>query len=224
MQKLDLDPELARSLVEIGKRFVEEEDIDIADSARPIAPVGAGRRQLSGLALQELSDLQISAALAMRWRFIARQLGILEAEGEVPLDCHLRIERIDWTPCRCAVLGSSQVTFLPLMKIGRGNIEQSGDAMSSVDFHIRFAQKHQEFALGISMSSDLSTSTAPKLSDTFLTATLVMRSALHGAGRDAAHEKFSGNEVNHQRHQAVMMVAAMLTLYSFTLAPSSRCC
>src|SRR5258707_15683964 len=75
--------------------------------------------------------------------------------------------------------------------------------LSSVDFpHPDSPRSTRNSPCGMSMSSDFRTSTAPKLSDTFLTATLVMRSALHSAGRDAAHEKFSGDEVNDQRHQA----------------------
>src|SRR5437762_4927821 len=101
-------------------------------------------------------------------------------------------------------LGSSQVTFLPLMKIWP--VETSSNPamqLRSVDFpHPDSPSSTRNSPSGMSISSDLRTSIEPKLSDTFLTATLVMRSALHGAGRDAAHEEFSGDEIDNQRHEA----------------------
>src|SRR5580765_2297480 len=98
-------------------------------------------------------------------------------------------------------LGSSQVTFLPLMNIWPVETSRRpAMQLSRVDLpHPDSPSSTRNSPCGMSMSSDFNTSIEPKLSDTFLTATLVIASALHRAGSDAAHEEFSGDEIDDER-------------------------
>ena len=91
--------------------------------------------------------------------------------------------------------GSSQVTFLPLMKICPADTSsRPAMQLSRVDLpQPDGPSSTRNSPSPMSRLSVCSTATEPKFSDRFLTETLMpfefMRSALHRAGGDAAHEQ-----------------------------------
>src|SRR6478735_4608539 len=104
-------------------------------------------------------------------------------------------------------LGSSQVTFLPLMKICP-SLMSSRPAMqlSKVDLpQPDEPSSTRNSPSSISRLRSFSTLTAPKFSDRSLMETLAfifMRSTLHCAGGDAADEKPPRHEVDDERHES----------------------
>src|ERR1700754_3890949 len=97
-------------------------------------------------------------------------------------------------------LGSSQVTFLPEMKIWPPEISsRPARQLSSVDLpQPDGPSSTRNSPCPTSRLRPSSTLTAPNASDRFLTETLVCTCALplHRAGGDAAHEPFAGHEVD----------------------------
>ncbi|MCY1496164.1 hypothetical protein D9M68_300920 [compost metagenome] len=97
VQPLDLDAQLRAQLgVEVGKRLVEEEHVDIAHQ-RPADrhPLALATGKLRRFALQERLDLQDLGGAAHTFvDLLLRDLCDLQAEGEVLLHRHLRIERV----------------------------------------------------------------------------------------------------------------------------------
>src|SRR5262245_58617588 len=98
--------------------------------------------------------------------------------------------------------GSSQVTFLPLMKIWPAETSSSpAMQLSRVDLpQPEGPRSTMNSPSATSRVSFFKTSTAPKLSDRSRTRTLVIRSALHRARRDAAHEPPAGDEIDGERY------------------------
>src|SRR5690606_36819632 len=116
--------------------------------------------------------------------------------------------------------GSSQVTFLPLMKIWPSDTSsRPAMQLSKVDLpQPEGPSSTRNSPFSISRSSDFSTSIAPKLRDTLRRTTLAMTSAFDRAGCDTAHEELSGDEVDDEgdeprkqrgRHVHVVLLHAL---------------
>jgi hypothetical protein len=87
MQPLDFDAQLRTQLgVEVGQRFVEQEHVDIAHQARPIATRWRWPPESSaGLRFRQRLDLQdFGGARHALVDLRLRHLGNLQAEGQVP--------------------------------------------------------------------------------------------------------------------------------------------
>src|SRR5690606_11542096 len=101
-------------------------------------------------------------------------------------------------------LGSSQVTFLPLMKIWPSDTSsRPAMQLSRVDLpHPDGPSSTMNSPCAISRSRCSSTLTLPKLSDRSRMETLCcMDLSLHGAGGDAADEQLAGDEVDDEGHE-----------------------
>src|ERR1700712_1231859 len=100
-------------------------------------------------------------------------------------------------------LGSSQVTFLPEMKICPSEISsRPARQLSSVDLpQPDGPSSTRNSPIPTSRLSPSRTRTEPKFSDRFFTETLVCTALpLYRPGGDAADEPFAGNEIDDQRH------------------------
>src|SRR3954452_17446153 len=99
-------------------------------------------------------------------------------------------------------LGSSQVTFLPPMKIWPSETSsRPAMQLSKVDLpQPDGPSSTMNSPSATSRVSFFSTSTEPKFSERSSTRTLVIRSALPRARRDAAHEPPAGNEIDEEGH------------------------
>ena len=97
VQLLDLDPQFVAQLgVEVGQRLVEQEHVDVAHQrAADGDALALAAGELGGLALQQRIELQELGRLGdAACDLVLRDLGDPEAEGEVHLDAHARIERV----------------------------------------------------------------------------------------------------------------------------------
>jgi hypothetical protein len=135
VQPLDLDAQFGAQLgVEVGQRLVEQEHIDVAHQ-RP------ADRDALALAAGQLPTACASAAARSagsrrRARCAARSrpsagLGILQAEGQVSLHRHLRIERVGLEHhADAAILGLFPGDVAVLDEdLPVGDVEQAGDAV-----------------------------------------------------------------------------------------------
>ena len=116
MQPLDLGAHVDAQLgVEIGERLVEEEDLGIAhQGAAHGDALALAARELGGPPVQQMADLQHLGD--PRDRRIALRLGHaahLHAEGDIPGDRHVGIERVGLEHHGDVALGGMQLVDPP---------------------------------------------------------------------------------------------------------------
>ena len=154
VQLRQLDPHLhAQFGIEIGQRFVEQKDFRIAGN-RPSDryALALPARQLPGLALQQLVDLQQGCGCLHALRdLVFRHPHIFKPEGQIVIDAHMRIERIALKHHRQPARGRRVVGDILAVNGNRaaGRRFQSGDHPQQRRFAAtRRADKHHEFAIG----------------------------------------------------------------------------
>ncbi len=153
VQPLDLDAQLRAQLgVEVRERLVEEEDIDIAHQCPAdgdALALAAGKR--CRLSLEKRLDLQdLGGAGHPLVDLGLRHLGHLQAEGEVLLHRHLRIERIGLEHhADAAVLGLFPSDVLALDEdLPVGDLQQPGNAVQERRLATAGrAEQHEELAV-----------------------------------------------------------------------------
>ena len=97
VQPLDLDAQFRAQLgVEVGQRLVEQEHVDVAHQrAADGDALALAAGELRRLALEQRLDLQdLGGARDAPLDLVLGHAGVLQAEGQVPLHRHLRIERV----------------------------------------------------------------------------------------------------------------------------------
>lgn len=132
MQTGDLDAHLhAKEGVEVRQRFVEEEDLRLADhGAADGDALALAAGEVLGFALEQLVELQdrrgrVDTALDL----LFVDVGELEAEGHVLRHRHVRVERVGLEHhAHRTVLGRQVVDALVAdVQIARGDVLQPGD-------------------------------------------------------------------------------------------------
>ena len=134
MQLLQFDPELCPELgVEVRQRLVEEENVDVADQRPPDRDALAlAARKLRRAAAKQRLDLQeLRRPLDPAGDLVLRHPRHAEAEGEVPLRRHPRIERVGLEDhADAAVLRLLPGDVLAVdPDLAAGDVEQAGDGV-----------------------------------------------------------------------------------------------
>ncbi|ENN89224.1 hypothetical protein RHSP_52212 [Rhizobium freirei PRF 81] len=208
MQPLDFHAQLRTQLgIEVRQWLVEEEDIDIAHQGpadRDALALAA--RKFRRLAFQERLDLQdFGGPRDALVDLVLRHLGDAQAEGEVLLHRHLRIECVGLKHhADAAILGLFPGDILALDEdLSFADVEQTGNAVEQGRLAAtRRSQEHQELAvidLEIEVFQNIDCTEIQR--KVFDGNAAVHGSPLHCAGCDAPDEKPSGHEIDDQRNK-----------------------
>src|SRR5271165_4849796 len=194
VELLDLDAQFAAQLgVEVGKRLVEEKHIAIAHQrASDRDALALPARKLGRLTLQQRIELQHLRSLGDSSRnFRLWPAGDTKSERQILFDAHPRIKRIrlEHHP-DAAVLRLGPGTFLPSIQTWPFWISiRPATALSKVDLpQPEGPSRTMNSPSAISIDRFSMMLTSPKPIATFRADTAPMISALHCAGRDAAHK------------------------------------
>ena len=137
--------------VEVGQRLVEQEQARLAhDGARQRAALLLAARELAGLAIEQMVDLDLARGFLHRGLDLGRrELGHLQREGDVLVHGHVRVERVALEhhgDVALARVGRCDVPPSIIDPAGGRRIEARQDAQRGALAGAGRAQQHEELA------------------------------------------------------------------------------